>query len=48
MIGLTKHEKAVLLFLLWTMLLGGGILFAKHHWPRLAPDLVISGGKAVK
>jgi hypothetical protein len=43
MIGLTKQEKTMLLFLLLAALLGGGVLFLKHKWPHFAPDLVVSG-----
>jgi hypothetical protein len=43
MIGLSRQEKMILLFLLSTALLGGGVLFAKHYWPGFAPELVVSG-----
>jgi len=43
MIGLSRQEKMILLFLLSTALLGGGVLFAKHRWPDFAPELVVSG-----
>jgi len=43
MIGLSRQEKMILLFLLSMALLGGGVLFAKHHWPGFAPELVVSG-----
>lgn len=43
MIGLSRQEKMILLFLLSMALLGGGVLFAKRRWPGFAPDLVVSG-----
>jgi hypothetical protein len=42
-LGLSRQEKMILLFLLSMALLGGGVLFAKQYWPGFAPDLVISG-----
>jgi hypothetical protein len=47
-IGLTKQEKTVVIFLLWTALLGGAVLFAKHQWPHFAAELLVSGEKALK
>jgi hypothetical protein len=47
-IGLTKQEKTVLFFLLWTAALGGGVLIAKHRWPHFAQELVISPQKGSK
>jgi hypothetical protein len=43
MIGFSRQEKMILLFLLSMALLGGGVLFAKHRWPGFAPELVVSG-----
>jgi len=43
MIGLTKQEKRVLLFLMLAGLLGGSVLLAKHLWPDFAPELVTKG-----
>jgi hypothetical protein len=42
-LGLSRQEKMLILFLLSTALLGGAVLFAKHLWPGFAPELVING-----
>jgi hypothetical protein len=41
MVGLTKQEKRVFLFILCSVFMGGGVLLAKHLWPGFASELVI-------